>query len=257
VTADCRAHLWGGNSPCSRVAGSNAEQWSQAFVDANLESKKQGLRVQLSDQPTIYIVDDDPDVRDSLRLLLESSDFMVETFDSAATFLTAARVSNACLVTDVRMPGMDGMALQEELARMRDAMPVIVMTGHGDVPLAVKAMRAGAIDFLEKPFDETALVTSVKRAIEDRSLSLGRHAATQSAREQLSHLTERERQVLDLLVLGKPNKVIAHELRISPRTVEIHRARVMEKMKARSLADLVRVTLAAKDEGQTFPPSPQ
>jgi two-component system response regulator FixJ len=202
----------------------------------------------LPDQPTVYVVDDDPDVRDSLRLLLEASNIKVETFDTAMTFLAQAHAPNACLVTDVRMPGMDGLALQEELARRKEALPVIVMTGHGDVPLAVKAMRAGAIDFLEKPFEEDALVTSVRRALEHRSASLSRSAAAQAAQQQLSLLTDRERQVLDLLVLGKPNKVIAYELDISPRTVEIHRARVMEKMQARSLADLVRVALASKDE---------
>ena len=202
----------------------------------------------MSDQPTVYVIDDDPDVRDSLRLLLQASDFVVETFDSAITFLTAARTPNACVVTDVRMPGMDGLALQEELVRRKDRVPVIVMTGHGDVPLAVKAMRAGAIDFLEKPFDEDALVASARRALEQRSQSLNRNAAAQAAREQIDCLTERERQVIDLLVVGKPNKVIAYELDISPRTVEIHRARVMEKMQARSLADLVRLTLAARDE---------
>jgi two-component system response regulator FixJ len=208
----------------------------------------QSFRHKLPEQPTVYIVDDDPDVRDSLRLLLAASDFTVETYDSAITFLAQAHAPNACLVTDVRMPGMDGLALQEELARRKDSLPVIVMTGHGDVPLAVKAMRAGAIDFLEKPFEEDALVTSVRRALERRSVSLSRNSAAQAALEQLSHLTERERQVLDLLVMGKPNKVIAFELDISPRTVEIHRARVMEKTGARSLADLVRVALAAKDE---------
>jgi two-component system, LuxR family, response regulator FixJ len=202
----------------------------------------------VSEQSTVYVVDDDADVRDSLRILLEASDFHVETFDSAITFLACKHAAQACLVTDVRMPGMDGLALQEELSRREQKLPVIIMTGHGDIPLAVRAMRAGAIDFLEKPFDEDALIASVKRALEARSLSLSRSSATQHAQEQLSHLTERERQVLDLLVLGKPNKVIAYELDISPRTVEIHRARVMEKMHARSLADLVRLALAAGKE---------
>jgi two-component system response regulator FixJ len=183
-----------------------------------------------------------------LRLLLETSDFRVETFDSASAFLAQPHASHACLVTDVRMPGMDGLALQEELTRRSDSIPVVVMTGHGDVPLAVRAMRAGAIDFLEKPFEEDALVASVRRALEQQSQSLGKISAMHAAREQLANLTDRERQVLDLLVLGKPNKVIAYELGISPRTVEIHRARVMEKMCARSLADLVRVSLAAKPE---------
>lgn len=200
----------------------------------------------MAEQPTVYIVDDDPDVRDSLRLLLEASDFRVVVFDSAAGFLAHAHEPNSCLVTDVRMPEMDGLALQEELAGRKDQLPVIIMTGHGDVPLAVKAMRAGAIDFLEKPFDEETLITSVRRALDLRSASLSKVLAARAAEESLSHLTERERQVLDLLVVGKPNKVIAYELDISPRTVEIHRARVMEKLQARSLADLVRLALAAK-----------
>ena len=144
------------------------------------------------------------------------------------------------------MPGMDGLALQEELGRRNNLLPVIIMTGHGDVPLAVRAMRAGAIDFLEKPFEHEALVASIKRALEMRSRSLNRHATARAAEDILGQLTERERQVFELLVAGKPNKVVAFELAISPRTVEIHRARVMEKSGARSLAELVRLALAAK-----------
>jgi two-component system response regulator FixJ len=210
--------------------------------------KHWGHSTNVSDSATVYIVDDDQDVRDSLRLLLEASDFDVETFESAAAFLGQPHAPHACLVTDVRMPGMDGLALQEELTRRSDPIAVVVMTGHGDVPLAVRAMRAGAIDFLEKPFEEEALVASVRRALEQQSQSRGRISAMQAARDQLAHLTDRERQVLNLLVVGKPNKVIAYELDISPRTVEIHRARVMEKMRARSLADLVRVSLAARPD---------
>jgi two-component system response regulator FixJ len=141
---------------------------------------------------------------------------------------------------------MDGLALQEELARRNQNLPVIIMTGHGDVPLAVRAMRAGAIDFLEKPFEQEALVASVKRALQVQFQALNRNAAAQAAEELLSQLTDRERQVFELLVAGKPNKVVAFELDISPRTVEIHRARVMEKTGARSLAELVRLALAAK-----------
>lgn len=191
-------------------------------------------------------MDDDADVRDSLRLLLESSDFHVETFDSANAFLLHPHAPHSCVVTDVRMPGMDGLALQEELGRRNNLLPVIIMTGHGDVPLAVRAMRAGAIDFLEKPFEHEALVASIKRALEMRSRSLNRHATARAAEDLLGQLTERERQVFELLVAGKPNKVVAFELDISPRTVEIHRARVMEKSGARSLAELVRLALAAK-----------
>ena len=199
----------------------------------------------MSEQPTVYVVDDDADVRDSLRLLLSASDFRVEVFDSAHAFLEHAHAAHACLVTDVRMPGMDGLALQEELSRRGETLPVIIMTGHGDVPLAVRAMRAGAIDFLEKPFDGEALLASVDRALARRSEDLSRGAAAEAAAGHLAHLTEREREVMDLLVLGKANKVIAFELDISPRTVEIHRARVMEKTGAKSLADLVRLALAA------------
>jgi len=201
---------------------------------------------ELPEAATIYIVDDDAAMRDSLRLLMEASGFAVETFDSAAAFLAGPHASHGCLVTDVRMPGLDGIALQEELARRNDLLPVIVMTGQGDVPLAVRAMRAGAVDFLEKPFEEDALVASVGRALDQRSRSHARSDATQAALERLALLTERERQVLDLLAVGKANKVIAFELGISPRTVEIHRARVMEKMQAASVADLVRVALAAE-----------
>jgi two-component system response regulator FixJ len=200
----------------------------------------------LAASPTVYVVDDDPDVRDSLRLLLEASDFTVEVFDSADSFLAQPHAPHACVVTDVRMPGMDGLALQEEISRRNEALPVIVMTGHADVPLAVKAMRAGAIDFLEKPFEHQALIASVKRALELQSQSMNRNAAAEAAEEAIAQLTERERQVFEHLVAGKPNKVIAFELDISPRTVEIHRARVMEKTGGRSLADLVRLALTAR-----------
>jgi len=204
--------------------------------------------LQLSGQPTVYVVDDDADVRDSLSTLLEASEFHVVTFDSAAAFLAGSEAKNACLVTDVRMPGMDGLALQEELVSRGMRIPVIIMTGHGDIPLAVKAMRAGAVDFLEKPFEDGTLIASVNRALKEHAAAHGPSATALAAQSQLSSLTERERQVLDLLVLGKPNKVIAYELGISPRTVEIHRARVMEKTSARSLADLVRIALASKGE---------
>ena len=198
----------------------------------------------MPEQATVYVIDDDADVRDSLRLLLQSSDFRVEVFDSAQAFLEHPHSLHACVVTDVRMPGMDGIALQEELGRRAQALPVIIMTGHGDVPLAVRAMRAGAIDFLEKPFEEEALIASIRRALEVLFVAQSKTAAAEEAAAHLAELTEREREVLDLLVLGKPNKVIAYELDISPRTVEIHRSRVMEKTGARSLADLVRLALA-------------
>jgi two-component system response regulator FixJ len=197
-------------------------------------------------ESTVHIVDDDDAVRDSLSVLLESTGFAVATYASAEAFLAAPAASGGCIVVDVRMPGMGGLELQEEVARRGSRIPVIVMTGHADVPLAVRAMKAGAFDFVEKPFDETALVAAVRRAC-DLGREVARAAAAEAALdERLALLTPREREVLDALVAGKPNKIIAFELSISPRTVEIHRARVMEKMQARTLSDLVRMTLAAQ-----------
>ncbi|MBI3676009.1 MAG: response regulator transcription factor [Proteobacteria bacterium] len=197
---------------------------------------------------TVFIVDDDADVRDSLRILLESSGLKVETFESAVSFLASeAYKREGCLIADIRMPDMDGLQLQDELVKRDCKLPVIVMTGHGDVPLAVRAMKAGAIDFLEKPFDDAALLESIARAEEQVRAAQADTANRRAVEERFTQLTDRERQVLDLLVLGKANKVVAYDLSISPRTVEIHRARVMDKMAARSLAELVRMTLLLKE----------
>ena len=194
----------------------------------------------------ILIVDDDADVRDSLRALLESVGFEVRDFDCAKSVLADTRLSEgACLIADIRMPDMDGLALQQELVNRRVGLPVIIVTGHGDVPLAVRAMKAGAVDFIEKPFDDQLLLQSIKQALTLRKESRGQASLAQSATERIGLLTDRERQVLERLVAGQPNKVIAYELDISPRTVEIHRAHVMEKMQARSLSDVVRLALAA------------
>ena len=194
----------------------------------------------------ILIVDDDADVRDSLRALLESAGFEVRDFDSAKAVLADGGVAKgACLIADIRMPDMDGLTLQEELVRQKIGLPVIIMTGHGDVPLAVRAMKAGAVDFIEKPFDDELLLQSIKQALELRKESRGQASLAQTAAARIALLTDRERQVLECLVAGKANKVIAYELDISPRTVEIHRAHVMEKMQARSLSDVVRMALAA------------
>ena len=194
----------------------------------------------------ILIVDDDADVRDSLRALLESAGFDVRDFDSAKAILADGGLDQAaCLIADIRMPDMDGLALQEELAHRKIGLPVIIVTGHGDVPLAVRAMRAGAVDFIEKPFDDELLLQSIKQALALRKESRGQASLAQTAAARIGLLTERERQVLECLVAGKPNKVIAYELDISPRTVEIHRAHVMEKMQAKSLSDVVRLALAA------------
>jgi two-component system response regulator FixJ len=189
----------------------------------------------------IYIVDDDEAVRDSLSLLLESAGHLVEAFEVAADALASCRTQvPACVITDVRMPEMDGLEFQEKLSSARIDVPVIVMTGHADVPLAVRAMKAGAVDFIEKPFSDDAILASIETAMKRQS-----RAADPDLIERLQSLTPREREVLELLVVGHPNKVIAHRLDISPRTVEIHRAHVMEKMKAKSLPELVRTAMQA------------
>jgi two-component system response regulator FixJ len=195
--------------------------------------------------PPILIVDDDNDVRDSLRALLESAGFFVRDFDSAKKVLADADLrQGACLIADIRMPDMDGLELQEELRRRGIGLPVIIVTGHGDVPLAVRAMKAGALDFIEKPFDGDQMMESIKRAIAHSSGSRSQTALAEAARDRIAGLTARERQVLEHLVVGRANKVIAYELDISPRTVEIHRAHLMEKMQAKSLSELIRLALA-------------
>lgn len=205
----------------------------------------------MTPDPVIAVVDDDGAVRDSLRLLLLTSGYQVAAFSSPLDFLESdAPERCACLVVDVRMPEMTGLEVQERLVAAGRALPVIVMTGHGDVPLAVSAMKAGAVDFIEKPFDEDVLLTALRTALSRPGPA---RAAAMVAEEgpspdmlaRLSALTPREQDVLQGLVDGKPNKIIAFDLSISPRTVEIHRARVMEKMRADSLSQLVRLALAA------------
>lgn len=195
---------------------------------------------------TVFIVDDDADVRDSLRALLESARFNVVDFDSARAFLTAPRPHGGCMIADIRMPDMDGLELQEELARQNVGLPVIIVTGHGDVPLAVRAMKAGAVDFIEKPYDDELLLESVRHALEAARQQNRQTSTADPVRAGLvASLTPREREVLEHLIAGQPNKVVAFELGISPRTVEIHRANLMEKMQARSLPELVRTALSA------------
>jgi len=183
-------------------------------------------------------------VRDSLTLLLEAAGFSVRTYGSATALLEATIGTIGCVVTDVRMPEMDGLELQRRLAETGARLPVIVMTGHGDVPIAVEAMRAGAADFLEKPFDDGQLLASVRRAIAISERVRDETEAAADIAVRLTSLTPKEREVLDKLVEGLPNKTIAYDLGSSPRTVEVHRARVMEKMGARSLPELVRMTIA-------------
>jgi FixJ family two-component response regulator len=197
--------------------------------------------------PTVHIVDDDDGVRASIRMLLKSVGLPALTFASAQEFLGSYQPERGgCVVLDMRMPGMSGLELQQELNRRGAVIPVIFITGHGDVPMAVEAMRHGAFEFLQKPFRDQDLIDRVQQAMQrDRETreSLREHS---HIRARLSLLTPREREVMELLIAGKANKLMAHELGLSQRTVEIHRARVMEKMEAGSLAQLVRMTLDAR-----------
>ena len=194
----------------------------------------------------VHVIDDDEAVRDSLAFLLKSARIDVRTYDSATAFLaTLPTVSGGCIVSDVRMPGISGVDLLRRLRDLKIALPVIVITGHGDVQLAVEAMKIGAADFIEKPFDDDVLLAAIKSAL-DRSQKNAQHDADRSnLHEKLATLSSREREVLEGLVAGKPNKIIAFDLGISPRTVEIYRANVMTKMSASSLSDLVRMALLA------------
>jgi len=188
----------------------------------------------------IYIVDDDEALRDSLVWMLESSGYAVAAFDSAEAFLAAYRESmSGCLVLDVRMPGMSGLELFEELGRKRFSLPVIFITGHGDVPMAVSALKKGAVDFIEKPFGDQDMLRLIEQCLEQERNSRSKRKLEADTVRRLDHLTQREREVLDLIIAGKLNKQIADVLGISIKTVEVHRARVMEKMGAHSLAELV------------------
>lgn len=197
--------------------------------------------------PTVFIVDDDSGVRSSIRILLKSIGINAIPFPSAQDFLQSYKIEQpGCLVLDIRMPGMSGLELQQELNKRGAVIPVIFITGHGDIPMAVEAMRHGAFDFVQKPFRDQELIDRVQQALvrdaENRK-DLQTHTRT---KEQLAALTPRERQVLDLMIAGHANKVMAHDMDLSQRTVEIHRAHVMDKMQARSLAHLVRMVIDAK-----------
>jgi FixJ family two-component response regulator len=193
---------------------------------------------------TIFIVDDDAAVRDSLKMLLRSVGQAVETFSSGQEFIDAYSEDRpGCLVLDIRMPGMSGLELQQRLNERHSIMPIIFITGHGDVPMAVEAMQAGAVDFIQKPFRDQDLIDRINQALEKDQNNRASLGERNDIRKRLETLTPREREVLDLVVHGKANKVIAGDLRLSQRTVEIHRARVMEKMQASSLAHLVRMVL--------------
>ncbi|MGU3495202.1 response regulator FixJ [Xanthobacteraceae bacterium A53D] len=200
----------------------------------------------MSDAVPVHVIDDDDAVRESLAFLLESSGISAQQHTSALAFLdSGAALDRGCVVTDVRMPGMSGVELLKELQDRGATLSVVVMTGHGDVPLAVEAMKLGAADFLEKPFDDHAMLTAVKACMQ-RSQQAGREDDTRrEAARRIEVLSQRERQVLECLVAGLANKTIAYDLGISPRTVEVYRANVMTKMQAASLPELVRMALLA------------
>ncbi|RUV74810.1 MAG: response regulator transcription factor FixJ [Mesorhizobium sp.] len=193
----------------------------------------------------VHIVDDEEAVRNSLAFLLTKSGFSVRVHDSATAFLSAApSIRNGCLVTDLRMPDMSGVELLKRIRELPVRIPSIVITGHGDVPMAVEAMRAGALDFIEKPFEKTVLIESIKNAASELSkTAAGVDVSVINAR--LGLLSEREREVMTGVVAGLPNKTIAYDLNISPKTVEVHRGNVMAKMEARNLPELVRMALTA------------
>jgi two-component system response regulator FixJ len=202
-------------------------------------------------EPTVFVVDDDRAMRDSLRWLLESIGLSVRTYPTAADFLQEYDASQSgCLVLDVRMPGMSGLDLQAELMRRGGGLPTIVVTGHAEVPMAVRAVKAGAVDFIEKPFSDQLLLDRVRQALEidrqDREVRRRR----EEAQRRLGGLTAREREVLGLVVAGKANKEIAADLGLSPKTVEVHRAHVMTKMNVESLAELIRVAILAGAMGE-------
>jgi two-component system response regulator FixJ len=194
----------------------------------------------------VHVIDDDDAMRQSLAFLLSTANVKVETYDSATTFLkTLPHIAAGCIITDVRMPEVSGIELLQRLRDLKIPLPVIVITGHADVPLAVEAMKGGAADFIEKPFDDEVLLAAVRAALDRVQESGKRDAERGHVHECLAALSNRERQVLEGLVAGHPNKTIAFDLGISPRTVEIYRANVMTKMQAASLSDLVRMALMA------------
>ncbi len=199
-----------------------------------------------SEKAIVHVIDDDEAIRQSLAFLLQAAKLEVKTYGSAMAFLDALPDAAAsCVITDIRMPGMSGVELLRRLKELKIAVPVIVITGHGDVALAVEAMKAGAVDFLEKPFDDDVLLASVQSALKRQDGETKRHSERLEIEGRLAGLSNRERDVLGGLVAGRANKQIAFDLGISPRTVEIYRANLMNKMKAGSLSDLVRMALIA------------
>jgi FixJ family two-component response regulator len=206
--------------------------------------------------PTVYVVDDDPAMRSSLRWLIESVGLAVCTCGSAREFLATYRdVGPGCLVLDVRMPGMSGLDLQTELTRQRIEIPILIITGYAEVPLAVRAMKAGAFDFIEKPFSDQTLLDRIRAAVALDEITRRRRSAREQVQARMRLLTQRERDVMERVISGKSNKVIAGDLELSMKTVEVHRAHVMDKLEATSLADLIRLALLADGSDPDDPTS--
>jgi len=207
----------------------------------------------MPNERSIAIVDNNEAVSESLAALLRSTGYPVMTFATGEEFLATDFTVFGCAVIDVRMPGPGGLEVLEHMASSGTALPIVMISGHGDIPMAVKALRIGAVDFIEKPFTDTVILDSIQRALERKSGKALDETMARDIMERASQLTARERQVLNHLISGKSNKGVAIELGISPRTVEIHRARVMQKMQARNLADLVRMALAGKLDSGSDP----
>ncbi|MDA9440218.1 response regulator FixJ [Bradyrhizobium sp. CCBAU 51745] len=194
----------------------------------------------------VYVIDDDDVMRDSLHFLLDSAEFEVSLFEAAQKFLDQLpTIAFGCVVSDVRMPGLDGIELLKQIKISRAILPVIIMTGHGDIQLAVEAMKLGAVDFLEKPFEDDRLVAWIDTALKQAEVGARDEAVTQEIVARMASLSPRERQVMDGLVAGRSNKTIARDHNISPRTIEVYRANVMTKMQASSLSELVRLAMQA------------
>jgi two-component system response regulator FixJ len=204
-------------------------------------------------KPSVYLIDDDPGIQDSVRRLLKSVGLPLQTFTTAQEFLEKydPATSVGCLVLDIRMPGMSGLELQQRLRERGDDMPIIIVSGHADVPMTVRAIKAGAVDFLEKPYNEQVLLDRIQDAIQQDVERRTEQTERGEIERRMKTLTPREREVLDLLVSGKPNKTIASDLNISRKTLDIHRGKVLQKMEAETVADLVRMVL--KMRCQTAP----
>lgn len=203
----------------------------------------------MSEAKLVHLVDDDESVRRSVGFMLKTSGFHVQPYGSGTELLKEARtLDRGCILLDIRMPGMDGLEVQEALKEAGVSLPIIIMTGHGDVPLSVKAMKAGAVDFIEKPFEKAVLLSALEQGFASLRRSEDGRERAKSATVRLQVLTPREREVLDGLAEGLPNKTIAYDLGISPRTVEIHRANVMTKLGVRSLSEALRIAFAAQDK---------